>query len=113
MHKQMASAAVLADGHKDTLAAALAAGTHLTKVAPEAAVTKAVEAAILRTPDADFTAARDTVETRIKGFTEGGLELPEELLLRMIYGWRGSTKMPRLRRWGSTLHAAVRFFRSA
>ncbi len=66
--------------HRRLAAAALAAGTHLTKGDHVAAVTKAVEAAIVRTPDADFTAARDTVETRIKGFTEAGLELPEELL---------------------------------
>ena len=37
-------------------------------------------AAILRAPEAEFTAARGTVETRIKGFTEAGLELPAELL---------------------------------
>jgi len=145
-HKQMASAAPV-----DTLAAALAAGSHLSKADHETAVTKAVEsaiaartgekgdlvpkttvdqlcsaakdlgikegraaekaeaearlaaeklatertaaltqaglplpeaevAAILRAPEADFTAAKGTVETRIKGFTEAGLELPAELL---------------------------------
>jgi len=30
--------------------------------------------------EAEFTAAKGTVETRIKGFTEAGLELPAELL---------------------------------
>jgi hypothetical protein len=172
-HKQMASAAkaleagasaaVLGEGHKDTLAAALTAGTHLSKGDHEAAVSKAVDAAIaartgaqgdlvakttvdqlcsaakdlgikegraaekadaearlaaeklatertaaltqaglplpeaepnpglapnlglasaaiLRAPEAEFAAARGTVETRIKGFTEAGLELPAELL---------------------------------
>jgi hypothetical protein len=58
-------------------AALTTAGLPLPEAEPNLGL---ASAAILRAPEAEFNAAKATLEARIKGFTEAGLELPAELL---------------------------------
>jgi len=62
-------------------------------------------AAILRAPEAEFTAARGTVETRIRAFTEAGLELPSELLAAC---WAPETEFKKFQKTVTSIPALKR-----